>query len=209
MKRTLVIMSLLLNVFVAASQLNEGYFQYDIELQAMDDTPQTKQTISMFRNSKMEMFFVPNKTRINFIMGQFSTTSIIVDRKKKMTLSLSDSYFGKKAILTNAIDDSEGQNQSVKIHNDRRVILGYNCYRAEVTSSDGVTSEYWLTDSIKIDKESQKILNHNLPGFPVQFSKIDDGVKMTFQLTNMKKTVDNSDEVFSVEVPAGYELIKQ
>lgn len=198
-----------MNVFVAYGQLKEGYFQYNIELQAIEDSPEARQTIAMLRNSKMEMYFVPYKTRLNFIMGQFSNTSVIVDRKNNVTLSLSDSFFGKQAILTDKVEDAQVQNQDIKKSNNRKVILGYNCYQVEVTTPEGDKSDYWLTDEIKIDKESQRILNHNLPGFPVQFSKVENGVEMIFQLTNIKKKVENPDEVFSVEVPDGYEIVKQ
>lgn len=206
MKKGLIIF-LLFQTVLGFAQMHEGFFQYDIALEAKDTSQQTLQTIAMLRNSKMELYFDENRTRLNFIMGKFSSTAIIVDREKQVTLSLNSSFAGKKAILMKKVEDPQNSNQLVKSTEERAVILGYNCFKVLVTEGTE-TYDYWVTDEIVVDKKSQVILNKNLPGFPVKFSKIESGVRMTYQLTNVKKSLENKEAIFITDVPVGYELIE-
>jgi type II secretory pathway component PulC len=208
--RVLIFISFLFISITSFAQLKEAYFQYNIELEAVDSSVQAKQTVAMLRNSKMELYFAPNKTRMDFKMGGISMTSVIMDRDKDVVLSLNESFAGKKAMLGKPNDPSEVKNSNAKTttFTDQKTILGYKCTKF-VVEENGVTTVYWITKDIQIDSKDQAILNTNLPGFPVAFSKVEDGVKMSFQLTNIKEKLDNPIEsIFFTDVPAGFTLIK-
>lgn len=207
--KLIVSLAFVLLLSSAFSQLKEAYFQYNIEVEAVDTLLQTKQTVAMLRDSRMELYFAPNKSRIDFKMGSISVTSIIVDRDKNITLSISDGYSGKVAQMGTA-EGAPIQKDSTAIlqyFDDKRVILGYNCKKVILTEK-GVVTEYWYTEDIKVDTKNQQMINPNVPGFPVVFSKIEDGVKMTFQLSNMKDYLEHSLEaIFFTIPPKGFKLV--
>ncbi len=208
--RVLIFISFLFISITSFAQLKEAYFQYNIELEAVDSSAQAKQTVAMLRNSKMELYFAPNKTRMDFKMGGISMTSVIMDRDKDVVLSLNESFAGKKAMLGKPDDPSEVKNSNAKTtaFTDQKTILGYKCTKF-IVEENGVTTVYWITKDIRIDSKDQTILNSNLPGFPVAFSKVEDGVKMSFQLTNMKEKLDNPlESIFFTDVPEGFTLVK-
>lgn len=191
------------------SQLKEAYFQYNIEVEAIDTSLQTKQTVAMLRDSRMELYFAPNKTRVDFKMGNLSVTSVIVDRDKNIALSISDGYSGKIAKLEPATMNTPQKDSTaiLQFFDDKKVILGYNCKKVIVTEKEIVT-EYWYTDEIDIDAANSGVINPNIPGFPVSFSKIDGGIRMTFQLSNMKEYLEHSlDAIFFTIPPKGFKLI--
>ena len=66
---------------------------------------------------------------------------------------------------------------------------------------------YWYTNEIVVDKTGQTILNDKIPGFPLYFSMISDGMKMEYQASNYKFQVENKEKVFSLEIPSDYKLI--
>lgn len=208
--RTLIFSIIFLFSFTSFAQLKEAYFKYNIEVEAVGKSKEAKQTVAMLRNSNMELYFTENKSRMNFKMGELSMTSVIMDREKDVMLSLSDSYAGKMAMLGKPESSKKEQDPNVKTtsFNEVKTILGYKCTKFVVVEN-GSTTEYWITKDILIDSKDQGILNSNLPGFPVAFSKVEDDVKMTFQLVNMEKQLKSpASNLFSTVVPEGFTLVK-
>lgn len=208
MKIILLFFTLVLSS-VSFSQLKEAYFQYNIEVEAVDTSLQTKQTVAMLRDSRMELYFAPNKTRVDFKLGNFSMTTVIVDREKDITLMINDGFSGKVAQLGNAESNNVEKDTTaiVELYDDKKVVLGYNCKKL-ILEEKGVRTEYWYTNEIEVDTKDQQAINPNLPGFPMAFSKVDNGVKMNFQLSNMKESHDHPlDTIFFTTPPEGFQLV--
>ncbi len=197
--------------YSANCQLKKGYFQYSIDVEAVDTLLKTRQSVSLLRDSKMELYFTKDKSRMDFKMGQVSTISIIVDRKKNKVLSLNKSVMGKVAQLGLATDIQPSiPDTTVKVifYTDQRKILNYNCKKA-VIIENGVETTYWYTSEIQVDSKDHSIFNANIPGFPMQFSKTQDGVLMTFELSNIREELADEKQIFSTEVPEEYMLAGQ
>lgn len=208
--RTLIFNIIFLFSFTSFAQLKEAYFKYNIEVEAVGKSKEAKQTVAMLRNSNMELYFTENKSRMNFKMGELSMTSVIIDRDKNVMLSLNEGFGGKMAMLGKPENPEDEMDPNVKVTatNETKTILGYNCTKY-IVLEDGDSSEYWITKDIIIDSKDQHIVNNNLPGFPVAFSKVEDDVKMTFQLVNMEKQLKSpASNLFSTVVPEGFTLVK-
>ena len=67
---------------------------------------------------------------------------------------------------------------------------------------------YWYTDEINIVAVGQKVVNPNVPGFPMYFSTVLDGVFMEYQVSSLLLDEVQPDTVFSTEVPEGYSVQK-
>ena len=209
--RVLSLVFVLFFVFSANCQLTKGYFQYSIDVEAMDTLLKTRQSVALLRDSKMELYFTKDKSRMDFKMGQVNTISIIVDRKKNTVLSLNSSMMGKAAQTGLATDipiPKKDSSIEVTFSEEKRKILDYNCKKAVLTENN-VETTYWYTTEIQVDGKDYSILNPNIPGFPMQFSKTQDGVLMTFELSNIRKELEDEKQLFSTEVPEGYMLLEQ
>lgn len=198
-----------LNSFVF-SQIQEGYFQYSIDVEAVDTLLKTRQAVGMLRDSKMELYFTEGKSRMDFKMGQVNEMSVIVDLSKKKVLSLNSSMMGKVARYSSSDDIPTPQKDStiqIIYPKETKKILGYHCEKA-ILVKDSVEITYWVTDEIKMDDRIQQITDPNVPGFPMQFSKIQDGVLMTYEMSNISEGLENKVDLFSVEIPEGYQLME-
>lgn len=210
--RHLIFFLFILIQFFSFSQIQEAYFQYSIDVEPVDTSLQTKQTVAMLRDSRMELYFAPNRSRVDFKMGNLSMTSIIVDRTKNVSLTISESM-GRKMAQLDTINSTKPIEKDSSIilefSDEQKVILGLNCKKV-IAIEKGVRTEYWYTEEIKVDAQDQQIINPNIPGFPVLFSKVEKGIKMSFQLSNMKQQHEaDLDTIFFTTPPNGFKLIEK
>ncbi len=211
------VFSVIIVLIVTASafgQLNEGYIQFDIDVQAVDTSKNAHQSAAMMRNSKMEIFFAQDLSRVDFTLGQISQTSVRIDRKNNKGVSLSNNVMGKYA-NTGTADDLAGEKVEVSTENvkitpfdEYKTVLGFKCQK-HVMDNNGVYTTYWITDQITIEGMSTQIVNPNLPGFPLAFTSINNGLRMHFQASNYKSELSDKSIIFSTEVPEDYLLMEQ
>lgn len=198
--------------FSSFSQNKEGYFQYTIIVTPLDTALEKKQIAGMLFDSKMELFFSNGLSRMDFHMGSVYENTIVVDGINKKGISLMASPNGKFAIqLTQKEIDAKPKNidstVTVTLVNEKRVILGFNCKKA-ILHQEGNDLVYWYTNEIEIDKSGQSILNDKIPGFPLYFSTIMEGMKMEYQASNHKFNIEDKEKVFSQTIPAEYRLVQ-
>ena len=210
--KQIILFFLLFTSHLVFSQLTEGYLQYDIDVAAVDSTLKAKQTVAMLRDSRMELYFTENRSLMVFKMGKMSTTRVVVDRKKNQVLSTNDGVMGKVAILSSADEIppvEKDTSATLEFSDETKKILGYTCKKAILHQGELIT-EYWYTSEIEVAVKDQQIINPNVPGFPMGFSKIEDGIRMTFQISNLREDLtENLDELFSLEVPEGFQLMRK
>jgi GLPGLI family protein len=199
--------------FLVNAQLNEGYFQFHIDVTAVDTTMRAKQTAAMMRNSKMEIYFADGLSRIDFSMGEISYSSSRINRKTNKAISISEGPSGKMANQDTADkiggkvgDVRKNPNIKVTAFNEYKTILGFKC-RKYIMSDKGVYTTYWITDQINIKDLGHQVVNPNLPGFPLEFTSINEGVKMSFKASNFTESIVNKSDVFSTDPPSDYKKI--
>jgi GLPGLI family protein len=211
MLRIFIFLSFLIS-FNSFSQKKEGYFQYTIIVTPLDTAIEKKQIAGMLFDSKMELFFSNGLSRMDFHMGSIYENKIVVDGINKKGISLMSSPNGKFAIqLTEKEIDAKPKNNdtlvTVTLINEKRVILGFNCKKA-ILHQAGNDLVYWYTTEIEIDKSGQSILNDKIPGFPLYFSTILEGMKMEYQASNHKFSIEDKQKIFSQTIPPDYRLVQ-
>jgi Domain of unknown function (DUF4412) len=195
------------------SQLEEGYFQYTINVEPVDTTLEAKQKAGMLRNSKMEIYFAKNMARIDFTMGSMYKTRTVINQDSTMVLSIMESAMGKFASLTPLEEmdfskPSEDTNAIITKIDETRKILDYNCRKITI-ESNGIVTMYWITDEIELDNVVANVVHPNIPGFPLYFSKVEDGVELIFQASNFEDFIADKKAVFSTTPPADCQLFDQ
>src|SRR5690606_30116236 len=122
---------------------------------------------------------------------------------------------GKKAMKIDnvTVPDEDGEEEAdiqIEKTNDTKKIAGYKCTKYILTSEDG-TANYWVTTELDINKEGVKYMNSKVEGFPLEFEMSQQGMVMTFTATEVLKSLKgiNKKEIFSMEIPEGYELMSE
>lgn len=209
--KTIVLTFLLISPAFLISQ-KEGYLQYTISANALDTSLEVRQKVGLMRNSSLKIFFAETLARIEFEMAGGYNITTILDKNSNKSLNLMDSPMGKFAKRSNSEDlqtvplviDSSSQIEVFK--EDERSILGYICYKV-ILYNKGFKIEYWCTDDIDIDMSDYKLTNDFIPGFPMEFSAISEGVRLRYRASNILFSLENKDTLFSLEVPVGYTVV--
>lgn len=201
----------LLLLFIAptslfAQDLSEGYFQYTIDVIAIDTSMETRRNVGMLYDSRMELYFAPKLTRADFKMGRMYSSSVIINQEKDSALVLTRSTMGNfaKYQRPDALEQQQMEkdpNAVVEIKDEFKTILGYECQKA-IYTSNGQKMTYWITDSIRIKGDfSQSVINTDLPGFPMEFSANDGKILYTYTVSNLRLSIPDKAASFSLQVP--------
>lgn len=162
----------------------------------------------MLRNSIMKMYFAEDLIRAEFKMGDMYTTTIILDKKQDKALSIMDGAMGNYAVQ-NTIDELNfndvqlDSNTVILDLKENKVILGYTCRKIMVKSLNEITT-YWVTDEIDVGPLGKQLINPNIPGFPLSFAKVSNGIEMTYKASNISFELENKEELFDTTPPPGY-----
>ncbi len=204
----IAIASLLVTLGTSA-QVTEGKVSYNVKNTVLDADEALKGKLISFQSS-LDVFFVEGKSRIDFSVNDSMSISIIMDLEKNEGIKLLNSQMGKFAVPGSAKDMGWGQstssNSEVVPTEETKEIMGYTCTKYIVKSGQG-DLEYWCTDQISMDFSSTSIMNANLPGFPLSFYSISDGMKMEFTAVRVETSLEKTKKIFSTKRPKDYSLL--
>lgn len=151
-------------------------------------------------------------TQVNMMGGMMSMKSITLDKNNTKNTVMLMEVMGKKYQLTNT--DAEGfsgkdvgsMKDAISVTYDKKdtkEILGYKCYKAVVTMSSGVKSNFYITEAIAAQpKTGDKI---TLAGFPLEIEAGDAEGKVVLKATEVSKTISENAFV----IPEGYKKVTQ
>lgn len=210
MKTIVLIILVLYPVFLMGQK--EGYLQYTISANALDTSLEVRQKVGLMRNSSLKIFFEENSARIEFKMAGGYNVTTILDKTSNKSLNLMDSPMGKFAKRASADDlqtvpiTIDSTSQIEVFEEDKKNILGFECYKV-ILKNDQFKIEYWCTNDIDIDMSDYKLTNDFIPGFPMEFSAISEGVQLRYRASNILFSLENKEALFSLEVPVGYTVV--
>lgn len=194
------------------AQSKEGFIEFFIEVQAMDTSLKARQQAGMLRNSTMKVYFMNGKSRLDFKFGEMYDIVAVVDWKNDRFLNLFTTPKGKfaskmKAEQYDASQQAPDTTMVVVLVDETKKVLNYTCKKAVIKSSDA-EFVYWYTNDFTIDLKGQSIVNSKIPGFPLEFQTIKDGIFMNFKASNISFKLENKEAIFSTTIPAGYTVIQ-
>lgn len=211
MKKIFALTALLVFNIACFAQNSEGYLQYSIDVKAADTTLETKQKVSMLQDSRMEIYFAQDLSRVDFKMGKVYNFQAIVDNVNNKSLSLIDGPTGKFAVPATADELNKKPMKkdtayTVEFTDDKKKILGYECNKALVKTSENEI-EYWFTEELELDLSVQQIENDYVPGLPLEFSTVSNGIYMHYKASNIELELKDKEKLFSTEIPVGYTVM--
>lgn len=209
MKNTLLTLTFIFSLFVVVFAQQEGHFKYSIDITA--DRPEYEMMIGMMQGSSLEIFFKEQNTRTVMQMGPMMTMTTIINGSTNDQIVLMSGMMGNK-VLSNDIYASDSTvtppAMDIKLVNESKQILDKTCKKAIVTDSLGNTFDVWYCEDVTINTKGQKYFTNGVPGFPMEFTILQNGLRMKATATLFEEELPESEStLFSTEVPAGYTVM--
>ena len=159
----------------------------------------------------MDVYFKEKITRSEMKMGSMMNMTTITNESTKDVLMLMSGMVGQNAIQTTLteLDEQKTTDENpftVSLVDETKVIEGFTCNKAILTSEEGLESVFWYTEEIDISKKGQSYLNDQVPGFPMQFELNNGPMKMSMTVTKVEKSIDKKKAatLFDMSIPEGY-----
>lgn len=174
----------------------EGDVNFKIDYLEM---PQEMKSMESMLPKQLKMTFGGDKAKIQQeIMGG---SQIIISDEANHEGDMLMNMMGMKihVHMTKAeleMEEKAMEKPTIKLLSGEKKILGYNCKKAQATTKDG-TVELWYTQEIDAKNKDFK----EIDGFPLEYTAIQDGLKMQFTATSVEsRKVDMAE----FDVPSGY-----
>ena len=201
---------LIIATISANAQLKEGHLKYKIDFSTSN--AEMEPMLSMMQGSTLELFFKEEDTRTEMNMGAIMNISTITNAKTENYLMLMSGMMGNKAVKASLSElekaNPEKPEFEVVFIDETKTIEGYLCKKAVMTDENGLDAVFWYTEDIIVNKSGQHYLSEEIPGFPLEFEINQGEMKMHLVATLFEKSIGKkSKEIFSMDVPEGYELI--
>lgn len=210
MKKIIALAFILSAFFNLNAQTKEGFVSYELEVSS--DDPDMQMGASMMQGSKLSIYFKEGSTRTEMEMGSMMTMVSISDEKEEKMLLLLSGMIGKKAVVS-TFEDIDVKKEEIEeddtfeiiFTDETKTILGYECKKAIMEDEDGNQMIFWYSDDFEVNKVGSNYMNDKIPGLPLEFEINQGGMIMKMTATDLAKKVKNAKEIFSLEIPEGYE----
>lgn len=191
MKKTILAISLSILCLIKVSAQNktnfEGTVTYSISFEGSGLPPEA---LAMFKGSETVTYIKSDKFRVDMNMPMQSS-SFIMDNKSKNIVSLMDIMGKKYLIKMNESDIKKEQETApeilIKYTEETKMIAGYKCKKAEITSKESNGAAIDVFYSEEIPTNDIKPVYKGLKGFPLEYSINQGGMEMKLTAKNISK----------------------
>lgn len=188
----------------AVSQLKEGYIRYDIKFDNTEFSDQEKAMLP----TMSEIWFKDSKMLMHMPAAMGIDTRVLVTGTD-MTMLMD--MMGNKMAIKSGKEEMEksaksGKSYKVKtLVDEKKMIAGYECKKAIMTSEDGEEVTLWYSDKLRVEAAWYYQMN-GITGCPMEFTMNNNG--LTFNMLAVEvKTVKPADDLFVI--PADYKVMTQ
>ena len=185
----------------AQTKFSEGKIVYTITMTDNDMDPQ----MASMMPKEITVSSKADNSRVDMVTGMGAVV-VIYDGKAKIATTLMDMMGNKTAIKTTEEDMKKEQDKnktSVKYLDDTKVICGYTCHKAEVTTEGQKEKNIvWYTkDIVAKNPNSMKGGLSNIDGFPLEYTVNQRGMNMKMTAKSITPGIID-DSIF--KIPEGY-----
>jgi len=206
----ILLLILLSTPIIAQKAMEAGYIKMEVT-EVFSEDEQKAAGANMFKGSETEYFFDKEHTLVkqNMMGGMVTIRSLMnLDTEEiEMYFEMLDQ---KMFIETNKAEmntgkDSLTQNKPIKELNisynksDTKNILGYNCYKAKISSLDSpIIESLYISEEINVDsKMIQALSDLEINGFPLELTMNLNGIKLVFTTTEIENQLDKN--IFQID----------
>lgn len=207
--RQILLSILFLAVVGTSIAQTKGQISYSMDFAS--DNPDMAMALPMMQGSTMELYFIPQKSKIEMTMGTFMKMNTVVDVKADKGLLLMEIMGNKTAteMKPSDADKKEGTEEpKVEVTSETKDIIGYKCTKTITRDAEGNEVTMWIATDLKAAlKGHQQFGNTKIAGVPLEFSTVNNGMTIHFIATKFNKKVDK--KAFSLKVPEGYKVVTE
>ncbi|MCC5922576.1 MAG: DUF4412 domain-containing protein [Crocinitomicaceae bacterium] len=209
MKIKLIFTAVLIG-FTLTAQQTKGRISYDI-VASSEDAQTAAFAKQMEGNSTLEIYFSDEGIRDEMYLGDFMTNISIRRKDSDTVLTLLDGMMGKVAMKSTLNDLPEEQkeamtNRTVELVQGTKEIMGYECKKAIITTSDDNQTVVWYTPEILPAFRSGQYLMEEIPGMPLYMEGKWGNMNFQFVAFENKKKLKKPEQLFDKAIPSGYTL---
>jgi hypothetical protein len=205
MKHFLSLILCCLSLNFALGQSTDGYILFDVKY---DDIGLSKEELAALP-SQSEIWFKGNKMLMLMPSAMGFESRVVVDGDDVFVLM---DMLGNKMAIKSSKQEMQEKNAakpkqySVKtITTDKKMIAGYECTKAIMSSEGEEDLTVWFTDKLKISGGWYYNMD-GLKGFPLEFAMSANGMKMWMVAREINNDPVSSDKFV---VPSGYKVMTQ
>lgn len=186
-----------------------GQISYTMDFSS--DNPDMAMAIPMMQGSTMELYFMPNKSKIEMTMGTFMKMNTVADVKADKGLMLMEVMGNKTATemtLSKSDKEEKPEEPKIEVTSETKDIVGYKCTKTIARDAEGNETIMWIATDLKASlKGQQQFGNSKIEGVPLEFSTVNNGMTIHFIATKFNKKVNK--KLFSLEIPEGYTKVSE
>lgn len=205
MKHFLSLILCCLSLNFSLGQSTDGYILFDVKY---DDIGLSKEELAALP-SQSEIWFKGNKMLMLMPSAMGFESRVVVDGDDVFVLM---DMLGNKMAIKSSKQEMQEKNAakpkqySVKtITTDKKMIAGYECTKAIMSSEGEEDLTVWFTDKLKISGGWYYNMD-GLKGFPLEFAMSANGMKMWMVAREINNDPVSSDKFV---VPSGYKVMTQ
>lgn len=193
----------------AQKKIKTGFVKFEMNL---DEENTDDSALGMMAGTTLDFYFSDEAQRMDMIMmsGMMKIQTIIPIKDPSKGAVFMD-MMGQKIQLTElAEDDLSKNNNFMNLANaqeivydkkDKKNILGYSCYKANIKNNDGSEIAYYITEKIKAPFTLRAKKENRLKGYPLEIITPDNaGASIIFTATEVSKKLEKDTFTF----PEGY-----
>lgn len=204
---------LVLSLFLAIASISlaqtSGKISYSMEFSS--DNPEMAMAIGMMQGSKMDLSFMPGKSRLDMSMGsmmKMTTISIVKTDAALMLMDIMGQKIATESKISSSSNEESASKPKVEKTDETKEIIGFKCHKFVVKADDGNELIMWATNDISATLAGQKQFGNSIvEGVPLEFSTLSNGMNIHFVATKFDKAVDKKG--FSTKIPEGYTVMTE
>ena len=180
----------------------------EVKMPGMDDNPEAAMTLEMLKGSTTTLYFSPTKElMVMDLMGGMMLNRTLTDVKENKVTTYMDMMGQKMKVDMGNLEsvDEDVDIQYTIDKNDRKKILGYDCYKVVVTSTaqgQTMSLETYITEDIQVmSSVIQGVQKNQLPGTILSMTLDAGGIYMVTEAIDFQETFD--EKVFVID-DSGY-----
>lgn len=207
--KQLLLSILFLAVVGTSIAQTKGQISYSMDFSS--DNPDMAMALPMMQGSTMELYFMPQKSKIEMTMGTFMKMNTVVDIKADKSLLLMEVMGNKTATEmkpSSSEKEAKTEEPKVEVTSETKEIVGYKCTKTIIRDENGNEVIMWIATDLKaVLKGQQQFGTSKINGVPLEFSTVNNGMTIHFIATKISKKVDK--KTFNLSVPEGYTVVSE
>lgn len=183
--RFIIVLLLSISTVKAQKLLSEGSIHYDISVQTGSDLPKLADNFdgataavyikgSQSRSDLITILgtavtYFDSRTGNGVVLREFGSQKLLIRMNRQNWMDKNKRYVGMKVTRTN----------------EKKIIAGFNCTKAEIELKDGTTFSVFFTEEVLMENKEYEAQFRDVPGTPLEFESTVGKLKVKYTVSKI------------------------